>query len=90
VLVQRVNGRGELIFHASPETGAIMTPAQAVEIVEALTVAAENRWPCTGGPASEPGDEATSRAGFGGIAELKIMKAQQLRECWRFTRKISV
>jgi hypothetical protein len=27
----------------NPKTGAVMTPPQAVEIAEALTVAAENR-----------------------------------------------
>lgn len=43
LLVRRLNGRIELLFHATPETGAIMTPAQAVEIAEALTAAAENQ-----------------------------------------------
>jgi hypothetical protein len=43
VLVRRIDGRVELLFHACPETGAIMTPAQAVEIAEALTKAAEDR-----------------------------------------------
>ncbi|MGB8198760.1 MAG: hypothetical protein WCF33_03525 [Pseudonocardiaceae bacterium] len=43
MLVRRVHGQVELLFHADPRTGAVMTPAQAVEIAEALTVAAENR-----------------------------------------------
>ena len=30
-------------IHSSPETGAVMTPTQAVEVTEALTAAAENR-----------------------------------------------
>ncbi len=43
LLVRRVNDRVELLFHASPETGAVMTTAQAVMIAQALTTAAENR-----------------------------------------------
>jgi hypothetical protein len=42
VLVRRVNGTVELLFHADPRTGAVMTPAQAIEVAEALTVAAED------------------------------------------------
>jgi hypothetical protein len=34
---------GELLFHACPETGAVMAPVQAIEIAEALTEAEENR-----------------------------------------------
>jgi hypothetical protein len=41
VLVRRIDGRVELLFHACPETGAVMTPAQAIEIAEALTEAAK-------------------------------------------------
>jgi hypothetical protein len=37
-----VNGTVELLFHADPRTGAVMTPAQAIEVAEALTVAAED------------------------------------------------
>jgi hypothetical protein len=43
LLVRRLNDQIELLFHATPETGAIMTPAQAVEIAKALTAAAENQ-----------------------------------------------
>jgi hypothetical protein len=43
VLVRRIDGRGELLFHACPETGAVLSPAQAVEIAAALTAAAEDR-----------------------------------------------
>jgi hypothetical protein len=44
VLVRRIDGRVELLFHACPETGAVMSPAQAVEIAAALTEApVENR-----------------------------------------------
>jgi hypothetical protein len=43
VLVRRVNNRVELLFHASPQTGAIMTPAEAILIAQALTTAAEKR-----------------------------------------------
>jgi hypothetical protein len=43
VLVRRIDGRVELLFHACPETGAVLSSAQAVEIATALTVAAENR-----------------------------------------------
>ena len=42
VLVRRIDGRVELLFHACPETGAVMTPAQALEIAAALTEAAKN------------------------------------------------
>jgi hypothetical protein len=43
-LVRRIDGRVELLFHACPETGAVMSPAQAVEIAAALTEApVENR-----------------------------------------------
>ncbi len=42
LLVRRLNDQIELLFHATPETGAIMTPTQAVEIAEALIAAAEN------------------------------------------------
>jgi hypothetical protein len=41
VLVRCIDGRVELLFHACPETGAVMTPAQAIEIAEALTEAAK-------------------------------------------------
>jgi hypothetical protein len=40
VLVRRVNNRVELLFHASPQTGAVMTPAEAILIAQALTTAA--------------------------------------------------
>lgn len=43
VLVRRVNNRVELLFHASPQTGAVMTPAEAILIAQALTTAAEKR-----------------------------------------------
>jgi hypothetical protein len=42
-LVRRIDSRVELLFHACPETGAVLSSAQAVEIATALTVAAENR-----------------------------------------------
>lgn len=45
VLVRRISGRVELLFHASPETGAVMTPAQAIQIAQALTTAAEDCGP---------------------------------------------
>lgn len=45
VLVRRISGRVELLFHASPETGAVMTPVQAIQIAQALTTAAEDRGP---------------------------------------------
>ena len=41
LLVRRLNDQIELLFHATPETGAIMTPTQAVEIGQALIAAAE-------------------------------------------------
>lgn len=47
VLVRRVNNRVELLFHASPQTGAVMTPAEAILIAQALTTAA-------GKPSSAP------------------------------------
>ncbi|HVE95759.1 MAG TPA: hypothetical protein VNA67_02045 [Pseudonocardiaceae bacterium] len=40
VLVRRVNNRVELLFHASPQTGAVMTPAEAILIAQALATAA--------------------------------------------------
>ena len=40
VLVRRVDNRVELLFHASPQTGAVMTPAEAILIAQALTTAA--------------------------------------------------
>lgn len=43
LLVRRVNDHVELLFHASPETGAIMTDEQTIEIAQALTTATENR-----------------------------------------------
>jgi hypothetical protein len=43
VLVRRVNNQVELLFHASPQTGAVLTPAQAILIAQALTAAAGNR-----------------------------------------------
>ena len=43
LLVRRLNDQIELLFHATPETGAIMTPAQALEMAKALTTAAENQ-----------------------------------------------
>lgn len=48
VLVRRIDDRVELLFHASPETGAVMTPAQAILMAQALTTAAENRGPTPG------------------------------------------
>ena len=56
VLVRRVNGTVELLFHADPRTGAVMTAAQAVEVGEALTVAAEGLT-LHRGPASNRADE---------------------------------
>jgi hypothetical protein len=43
VLVRRINNQVELLFHASPQTGAVLTPAQAILIAQALTAAAGNR-----------------------------------------------
>ena len=43
-------------FHADPRTGAVMTPAQAVEVGEALTMAAEGLT-LHGGPTSNRADE---------------------------------
>ena len=40
VLVRRVDNRVELLFHASPQTGAVMTPAEAMLIAQALATAA--------------------------------------------------
>lgn len=40
VLVRRINNQVELLFHASPQTGAVMTPAQAILIAQALMTAA--------------------------------------------------
>lgn len=40
LLVRRIGDRVELLFHASPETGAIMTEQQAIELAQALTAAA--------------------------------------------------
>ena len=40
VLVRRLNNRVELLFHASPHTGAVMTPAEAILIAQALATAA--------------------------------------------------
>lgn len=40
VLVRRVNNRVELLFHASPQTGAVMTPSEAILIAQALATAA--------------------------------------------------
>jgi hypothetical protein len=42
VLVRCVHGQVELLFHADPTTGAVMTPAQAAQIAAALTEAAES------------------------------------------------
>jgi len=42
LLLRSVNGQVELLFHATPQTGAVMTRAQAVELAQALTVAAES------------------------------------------------
>jgi hypothetical protein len=41
VLVRRVDATVELLFHADPRTGAVMTPAQAIEVAQALTEAAK-------------------------------------------------
>jgi hypothetical protein len=41
VLVRRVDSTVELLFHADPRTGAVMTSAQAIEVARALTEAAK-------------------------------------------------
>lgn len=43
LLVRRIDDQVELLFHATPETGAIMTEEQAIEIADALTTAASGR-----------------------------------------------
>lgn len=40
VLIRRVNDQVELLFHADPRTGALLTAEQAVEAAQALTRAA--------------------------------------------------
>jgi hypothetical protein len=40
VLIRRVNDQVELLFHADPRTGALLSPEQAVEAAQALTQAA--------------------------------------------------
>jgi hypothetical protein len=41
ILVRHVSGHVELLFHADPRTGSIMTPTQASDIAHALTQAAK-------------------------------------------------
>jgi hypothetical protein len=41
LLLRTVDGNVELLFHATPQTGAVLTRAQAVELAQALTVAVE-------------------------------------------------
>jgi hypothetical protein len=43
LLLRGVDGHVELLFHAMPQTGAVMTRTQAVELAQALTRAAESR-----------------------------------------------
>ena len=43
VLLCSVDSHVELLFHAAPETGAVMTRAQAVELAQALARSAESR-----------------------------------------------
>ena len=67
LLVRRLNDQIELLFHATPQTGAIMTPAQAVEVAKALIAAAEN--PATGKPINRritTGEHAAELAQRGG------------------------
>jgi hypothetical protein len=40
VLIRRVHDHVELLFHADPRTGALLSPEQAVEAAQALTEAA--------------------------------------------------
>jgi hypothetical protein len=40
VLIRRVNDHIELLFHADPRTGALLSREQAVEAAQALTQAA--------------------------------------------------
>jgi hypothetical protein len=40
VLIRRVNDQVELLFHADPRTGALLTAEQAAEAAQALTKAA--------------------------------------------------
>ena len=42
LLLRSVNGHVELLFHATPQTGAVLTRQQAVELAQALTVAADS------------------------------------------------
>jgi hypothetical protein len=42
ILIRRVDDRVELLFHADPTTGAVLTPADAEEIAEALRQAASS------------------------------------------------
>jgi hypothetical protein len=41
VLIRRVNDHIELLFHADPRTGALLTGEQAVEVAQALAEAAK-------------------------------------------------
>jgi hypothetical protein len=43
LLLLNSNDHLELLFHATPQTGAVMTPAQAVELAQALTTTAKNQ-----------------------------------------------
>jgi hypothetical protein len=42
IVIRRVNDHIELLFHADPRTGALLTTEQAVEMAQALTDAAKD------------------------------------------------
>jgi hypothetical protein len=42
LLLLHSNEHVELLFHATPQTGAVMTSAQAVELAQALTTAVKS------------------------------------------------
>lgn len=43
VVIRGDNGEVQLLFHASPETGAVLTPELALEVADALVKAAQDR-----------------------------------------------
>jgi hypothetical protein len=61
LLLLSSNDRVELLFHATPQTGAVMTPTQAIELAQALITAAENHQSTAPHPPPTPSPRVLTR-----------------------------
>jgi hypothetical protein len=90
LLLRGIDGHVELLFHATPQTGAVMTRVQALELARALTRVAESPQTAAAKPSGmpqprllvrRPGD---CRSGPGGVLDAVGSARIDKRRWWVF------